>query len=105
MNEYIFYTAEGYTFSPLEGEEVMNCQVLGRICGKNVTDAKNQLAKQFPWIKDCGFDLNEAICKQLVTDEIRTLLTQNQEDIKYLMNLLDREQRHKYDEWISNRSK
>ena len=28
MNEYIFYTTEGFTYPPIEGKDVENCQVL-----------------------------------------------------------------------------
>ena len=56
MNEYIFYTTEGFTYPPIEGKDVENCQVLGQAFGNNVQDAKTQLEKRCPWIKDCGFD-------------------------------------------------
>lgn len=82
MNEYIFYTTEGATYPPIERKDVENCQVLGRAFGKNVQDAKMQLEKKCPWIKECGFDIEKAISKQVLTDE-------NKRDInivlKYLM--------------------
>ncbi|MBR3797440.1 MAG: hypothetical protein IKK36_00810 [Bacteroidales bacterium] len=74
MNEYIFYTTEGYTISP-NNNDVDNCQVLGLVCGKNVTDAQRNLIKENPWIKKFGYDINKIICKQLITDEIKNFLT------------------------------
>lgn len=71
MNEYIFYTAEGYTYPPLEDFEVDNCQLLGRAFGDNAEDAKKNLFKDNPWIEMCGFDAEEIVCKQLLTDEIK----------------------------------
>lgn len=50
MNEYIFYTAEGLTYPPREDKEVENCQVLGRGCGTNEIEARENLIKQCPWI-------------------------------------------------------
>ena len=35
MSEYIFYTTEGFTQAP-NGNNVENCQVLGRAFGKNI---------------------------------------------------------------------
>ena len=43
MNEYIFYTAEGRTYPPLEGMDVENCQVLGYALGENPKEAMLQL--------------------------------------------------------------
>ena len=39
MNEYIFYTCEGYTEPPAEGHVVENCQVLGRETGETAEEA------------------------------------------------------------------
>jgi len=36
MNEYIFYTNEGYTESPIEDMAVENCQMLGRVMSDNI---------------------------------------------------------------------
>lgn len=88
MNEYIFYTCEGYTYPPIEGKEVDNCQLLGRAHGKNVKDARNNLEKECKWIKESGFNIEEAISKQLLTDE-------NKKDIQEVIEYLWKdEQRH-----------
>ena len=52
MNEYIFYTNEGFTIPPHEEKEVENCQVLGRAFGDNEKNACDNLVKDNPWIKD-----------------------------------------------------
>jgi len=81
MKEYIFYTIEGFTYPPIEDKGVENCQVLGRVFGKNVQDARNQLEKESPWIKDCGFEIEEAISAQLLTEE-------NKKDIRIVIDYL-----------------
>lgn len=88
MNEYIFYTCEGYTDPPKEGEEVENCQVIGREHGKDWKDARKKLVANRPWIKRCGFDIEEFIYKQLLTDETK-------QDIREVIDyLIKDEQRH-----------
>lgn len=67
MNEYIFYTYEGYTKPPIEDKEVDNCQVLGRARGRTQKEAKEFLIKNNPWIEECGFDIHAMICKQIVS--------------------------------------
>jgi hypothetical protein len=69
MNEYIFYTSEGYTIPPIESKEAENCQVLGQANGRTQKDAKEFLIKDNPWIKECGFDIHKIICKQIVSDK------------------------------------
>ena len=91
MNEYIFYTCEGYTYPPKEDMEVENCQVLGRAFGKNVKDARNNLEERCPWIKECGFDIYEAISKQLLTDD-------NKKDIKAIVDYLIEDEYKHYQE-------
>jgi hypothetical protein len=56
MNEYIFYTPEGYTSAPIEGIEIENCQMLGTAIGKDENEAKNNLLEDNPWIIEAGFD-------------------------------------------------
>ena len=69
MNEYIIYTAEGYTLAPNEDVEVENCQVLGQARGNNAAEAKDNLLKDNPWIAEAGFNRSEFIVKQLLTTE------------------------------------
>lgn len=65
MNEYIFYTSEGYTQPPRCDKEVDNSQILGRAFGEDVTMAKKNLLKDNPWIEDCGFDPKRIEVSQL----------------------------------------
>ena len=103
MNEYIFYTPEGYTYPPCEDMEVENCQVLGRALGNNPEEARNNLMQDNPWIKEYGFDIEVAICKQLFSDKMAGVLERKQDEIKYLVNLLDRKQLDNYNEWLHNK--
>ncbi len=66
MTEYIFYTTEGFMQAP-DGEDIENCQLLGRAYGKDKHDALSNLLKEKPWIKERGFEPCEIICKELVS--------------------------------------
>lgn len=83
MNEYIFYTLEGFTSPPREDKEVENCQLLGCVQGNNIDEARMNLEQRCPWIEECGFNIYEAFIQQLLTEEskqdIRTV-------IQYLWN-------------------
>lgn len=68
MSEYIFYTTEGFTQAP-NGNNVENCQVLGRAFGKNIKEARCNLLKENPWIEEVGFDMEDLLVKQLLTEE------------------------------------
>lgn len=65
MKEYLFYTCEGYTTSPIN-VEVENCQLLGREIGDNHSQAKQKLLQNNPWIKEVGFDVSKILCVQLM---------------------------------------
>ena len=103
MNEYIFYTCAGYTEPPLEGKEVENCQVLGRATGNTPKEAKELLIKNNPWIEECGFDLYDTICKQIVTDELIVEIENNRKQIEFLIDLLDKRQLEEFVNWLSMR--
>lgn len=91
MNEYIFYTTEGYTYPPKEDMEIENCQVLGRAYGETAKEAKVNLLQRCPWIQESGFDIEEIICKQLLNDETK-------EDIRTIVQyLFVDEHRHFYE--------
>ena len=81
MNEYIFYTTEGYTTVPNENIEVDNCQVIGRAIGENQEKALSTLILDNPWIIEAGFDTSKFITKQILTRKQR-------EDILLLLNNL-----------------
>ena len=97
MNEYIFYTCEGYTEPPIEGKEVENCQVLGRAKGRTPKEAKDFLIKNNPWIEECGFNIHEMICKQIVSYK---QMRQMNKEIEFLVNLLDKRQFEEYIQWL-----
>lgn len=71
MNEYIFFTTEGTTYPPIEGKEVDNCQLLGRAYGQTPEEAKSNLLKDNPWIREAGFDSDCIIVEQILTEEQR----------------------------------
>jgi len=68
MKKFIFYTGEGYTFSPLSEDEnnpdVENFQVLGIEEGRTAKSAFNKLIKLNKWIKELGY--NEVISEEIV---------------------------------------
>ena len=68
MNEYIFYTPEGYTTAPNEKVDVENCQMLGTAKGKDECEAKENLLKEHPWIIEAGFDPSEFFARQLISE-------------------------------------
>lgn len=67
MNEYIFYTTEGYTTAPNENFEVENCQLIGIASGESKKDALAVLFEENPWIIPAGFDPIFFICRQLAS--------------------------------------
>ena len=93
MTEYIFYTTEGFTQAP-DGNDIENCQLLGRAYGKDKHDALSNLLKENPWIKERRFEPCETICKELVS-------TSNAEaKLSFLTNLLDERQLAEYTNWL-----
>lgn len=93
MAEYIFYTTEGFTQAP-DGEDIENCQLLGRAYGKDEHDALSNLLKENPWIKERGFKTYEAICKELAPT------TKTEEKLSFLINLLNERQLDEYTSWL-----
>lgn len=67
MNEYIFYTTEGFTQDP-NGNDVENCQLLGRSFGINSDDALHNLLTNNEWIAEHGFDTKKFICKRIIDE-------------------------------------
>ena len=68
MNEYIFYTPEGYTTSPHGSMRVENCQMLGIAQGNNKYEAKCNFLKENPWIIEAGFNPTKIIIRQLAAE-------------------------------------
>lgn len=95
MKEYVFYTAEGFTQAP-NGEDIENCQLLGRAFGNDKNEALSNLQKENPWIKDGCFNLNKAVGKELGT-------TSNVEaKLEFLTNLLNEHQIEEYMKWLKS---
>ncbi|MBQ0081693.1 MAG: hypothetical protein KBT41_00200 [bacterium] len=64
MEEFIFYTTEGFTYDP-EGNDVENCQLLGIAYGEDKADALDNLLKKNPFILEHGFDPCRFISRKL----------------------------------------
>lgn len=93
MANYIFYTYEGYTFSP-DNTRVSNAQILGAANGKNVNDAMTKLIKSNPWIEEKGFDREKIKHYKIIDNQIAN-------NLKTLIDYMwDDEQNHfeEYDE-------
>lgn len=54
MNEYLIYTSGGFCQDP-SGNDIDNCQVLGRAEGEDGTEAIDNLLFKNPWIIDSGY--------------------------------------------------
>ena len=70
MNEYIYYTIEGYTTAPNENYEVENCQVMGIAQGESEVEARKNLIEENPWIVEAGFDSEHFICQKLASKDV-----------------------------------
>lgn len=68
MNEYIFYTPEGYTSPPNEDMAVENCQLLGFARGLNKEEALEALIADNPWIEECGFEVCQIMGVQVIRE-------------------------------------
>lgn len=64
MNEYIFYTDEGYCESP-NGTQTENFQVLGFEKGNSKEEALKNLLDNNSWIKEYAYNLDKIICIQV----------------------------------------
>lgn len=58
MNEYCFFTSEGFTCSPT-GKDLSNYQILGFASGVNEKEALFTLLLNNSWIKESGFEINK----------------------------------------------
>lgn len=64
MAEYIFYTTEGITLTP-HGDEIENCQLIGKAFGNTPAEALNNLLNENPWIIENGYNPNNLIINKL----------------------------------------
>lgn len=65
MANYIFFTPEGVTLNP-HGDEIENCQLMGRASGSCIEEALNNLLDENPWIRVNGFSPSEFIAEEIV---------------------------------------
>lgn len=91
MNEYIFYTTEGWTEAPNPDADVDNCQFLGRAIRKDSAQAAERLLKDNPWIEESGFDPGEILLEQIITDSQR-------QDIATVVDYLWKDEQRHYEE-------
>lgn len=93
MNEYMFYTAEGFSQSPNE-TDCENLQILGFEKAESLESAKEQLLKNNGWILKYGFNAEEILSKKILTEGIEV-------SIKTVVDYLwDDEERH-YEECLA----
>lgn len=65
MNEYIFYTEEGYCESPNE-TTVENFQVIGFEKGNTKEEALKNLLENNSWIKEYSYNIDKIIGCQVL---------------------------------------
>lgn len=90
MNEYIFFSSEGFTQSPNE-TDCENMQILGFEKGKNLEEAKSNLLKNNQWILEYGFSIDDIKTKQLIDKS-------TVESIKTLINYLWKDEEKHFEE-------
>ena len=95
MAEYIFYTTEGFTQDP-KGDDVENCQLIGRAFGNNENEAKNNLLKENPWIEEHGFDKEMLIGKELAPCE------NADKQLSFFLLFLGDKQLNEYTAWLKS---
>lgn len=67
MNEYLFYTSEGFTQSP-NGLDCENLQILGFEKAENLESAKRQLLENNSWISAYGFLESKILSKKILPE-------------------------------------
>jgi len=98
MNEYIFYTPQGFTQDP-RGNDIENCQLLGRAFGKSKSQAMESLLNENTWIINQGYNPNEIICKALSPCDNAEL------KLHFLTKLLEEKQLERYENWLNTMEK
>lgn len=68
MNEYMFYTFEGFTQSP-DKNNCENLQILGFEKAENLEAAKEHLLANNDWISKLGFNTEKILSKKILTEE------------------------------------
>lgn len=95
MTDFIFYTTEGFT-QDANGDDIENCQVIGRAFGDDMDDVRNNLLKENPWIEEHSFDADMFIGKELAPCK------NADKQLSFLIELLDEKQLNEYTTWLKS---
>lgn len=93
MNEYMFYTFEGFTQSPNK-TDCENLQILGFEKAENLEVAKEHLLVNNDWILKYGFDMEKILSKRILTE--KTL-----NSVKSVVNYFWSNEEKKYEECLA----
>lgn len=69
MNKYLIYTTQGYCEDPI-GNEIDNCQVLGRIEATDRKEAIDKFLKDHEWVQRSRYSPYYMSAVQLHNDEV-----------------------------------
>lgn len=94
MNEYMFYTFEGFTQSP-DKTECENLQILGFEKAENLEIAKKCLLVNNDWILKYGFDTEKILSKKILTEESLA-------SIKTVVDYLWEDEEKDYEEYLAS---
>ena len=65
MKEFLFYTCEGFTYSPND-DEVENMKILGFEKADTYDEAYDLLLKNNDWIIETGFNKEKILCVECI---------------------------------------
>lgn len=94
MNEYMFYTFEGFTQSPNK-TDCENLQILGFEKAENLKIAKKCLLVNNDWILKYGFDTEKILSKKILTEESLA-------SIKTVVDYLWKDEEKDYEECLAS---
>lgn len=94
MNEYMFYTFEGFTQSPNK-TDCENLQILGFEKAENLEVAKEHLLVNNDWISRYGFDTEKILSKKILTEESLA-------SIKTVVDYLWEDEEKDYEEYLAS---
>lgn len=91
MNDYLFYTTEGVTFSPNAATDIENCQILGYSKGKDKFTALQNLLIENKWIKESKFDESKIAAVQILSQDVK-------DELRILIDYLWRDEERHFEE-------
>lgn len=66
MRHFIFYTAEGFTFSP-NYNDIENCQILAFEYAGDIKRAKDLFNQHHAaYLAEHGFSIEQVVCKEII---------------------------------------